>query len=253
MHPTQDDASLTILRLAEPLLGAHDSADRVTKSALDAELEHYKHLFSKLRFSYVEQVTKERFLKAIVADPPQLVDAAGNARLEHDLAQAKTALKAKKHHTNQTVLELQQLGSRLAQAHELIQLQTTQLHSLPTDIQNLDATIANLKAAQDTPSDLPMLNLPLHSTLSLLSDKESELAQLDRELADLQSTLPDKKRHVASLQAELEPIQARKRAAISDAQEAQKKRGQHSLAQNLDETGKWLRSVDTALRLMLQV
>ncbi|KAG9587280.1 hypothetical protein KCU86_g13834, partial [Aureobasidium melanogenum] len=253
MAQPAEDSSLTILSLAEPLLSADDSADRLSKKSLDAELEHYKDLFSKLRFSYVEQVTKEGFLKAIVADPPQIVDAAENARLEQHLAQAKAALKAKKEQTNQKVQELQELGSRLAQSHELIQLQTTQLNALPTDIQNLDTNIANLKAAQETPSSLPMLNLPLHSTNELLSEKESKLARLDREIAQLQSTLPDKKRHVASLKADLEPIESRKRSAIADAQEAQKKRGQHALAQDLDERGKWLKSVDSGLRLMLQI
>ncbi|KAG9822961.1 hypothetical protein KCU77_g15786, partial [Aureobasidium melanogenum] len=209
MAQPAEDSSLTILSLAEPLLSADDSADRLSKKSLDAELEHYKDLFSKLRFSYVEQVTKEGFLKAIVADPPQIVDAAENARLEQHLAQAKAALKAKKEQTNQKVQELQELGSRLAQSHELIQLQTTQLNALPTDIQNLDTNIANLKAAQETPSSLPMLNLPLHSTNELLSEKESKLARLDREIAQLQSTLPDKKRHVASLKADLEPIESR--------------------------------------------
>jgi predicted RNase H-like nuclease (RuvC/YqgF family) len=135
----------------------------------------------------------------------------------------------------------------------LIQLQTTQLHTLPADIQNLDLTIANLKAAQEAPSSLPMLNLPLHSTNTLLSEKESELARLDRQIAELQSTLPDKKRAVAALKADLEPIESRKRSAITDAQEAQKKRGQHSLAQDLDERGKWLKSADAGLRLMLQI
>ncbi|KAG9953766.1 hypothetical protein KCU85_g1059, partial [Aureobasidium melanogenum] len=253
MAQPEDLSSLTILSLAEPLLSADDSAHGLSKKSLDAELEHYKDLFSKLRFSYVEQVTKEGFLKAIVADPPQLVDAAENARLEQDLAQAKAALKAKKEQTNQKVQELQDLGSRLAQSHHLIQLQTTQLNSLPVDIQNLQITIANLKAAQETPSSLPMLNLPLHPTNQLLSEKESDLARLDREIAQLQSTLPDKKRHVASLKADLDPIESRKRSAISDAQEAQKKRGQHALAQDLDERGKWLKSVDSGLRLMLQI
>ncbi|KEQ89515.1 hypothetical protein M438DRAFT_401604 [Aureobasidium pullulans EXF-150] len=250
---TTEDMSLTILSLAEPLLAADSSADRLTKSSLGAELDHYKDLFSKLRFSYVEQVTKERFLKAIVADPPHLVDAAENARLEQHLAQAKAALKAKKEHTNQKVQELQDLGTRLAQSHELIHLQTTQLHALPADIQNLDITIANLKAAQETPSSHPMLNLPLRPTNSLLAEKLSDLARLDREIAELQSTLPDKKRRVASLQADLEPIESRKRSAITQAKDAQKKRGQHVLAQDLDERGKWLKSVDTGLRLMLQV
>ncbi|KAH0288896.1 hypothetical protein M436DRAFT_74753 [Aureobasidium namibiae CBS 147.97] len=248
-----EDLSLTILSLAEPLLSAHGGGDGITKSSLGAELEHYKDLFSKLRFSYVEQVTKENFLKAIVANPPQLVDAAENARLEQDLAQAKAALKAKKEETNQKVRELQELASRLAQSHDLIQLQTTQLHALPADIQNLQLTIANLKAAQEAPSSLPMLNLPLHSTNALLSEKESELARLDREIAQLQSALPDKKRCVAALKADLEPIESRKRSAIADAQDAHKKRGQHSLAQDLDERGKWLKSADAGLRLMLQI
>lgn len=267
---TTEDMSLTILSLAGPLLAADDSADRLIKSSLSAELDHYKDLFSKLRFSYVEQVTKERFLKAIVADPPHLVDAAENARLEQHLAQAKAALKAKKEHTNQKVQELQDLGTRLAQcthssyttshpkltlikAHELIHLQTTQLLALPADIENLDITIANLKAAQETPSSHPMLNLPLQPTNSLLAEKLSDLAHLDREIAELQSTLPDKKRRVASLQADLEPIESRKRSAITEAKDAQKKRGQHVLARDLDERGKWLKSVDTGLRLMLQV
>lgn len=132
-------------------------------------------------------------------------------------------------------------------------MQTTQLNALPTDIKNLETTIANLKAAQETPSSLPMLNLPLHSTNRLLSEKESELARLDRDIAQLQSTLPDKKRHVASLKADLEPIESRKRSAIAEAQDAQKKRGQHALAQDLDERGKWLKSVDSGLRMMLQI
>lgn len=117
-HP-EASSRLTILSLAEPLLSADDSADRLSNKSLDAELEHYKDLFSKLRFSYVEQVTKERFLKAIVADPPQLVDAAENARLEQHLAHAKAALKAKKEQTNQKVRELQELAGRLAQCNVL--------------------------------------------------------------------------------------------------------------------------------------
>lgn len=115
----QGQDSLTILSLAEPLLSSDNSADRLTKATLDAELEHYKDLFSKLRFSYVEQVTKERFLKAIVADPPDPVDVTENARLEEQLVQAKAALKAKKEDTNRKVQELEELGRQLAQCSSL--------------------------------------------------------------------------------------------------------------------------------------
>lgn len=142
---------------------------------------------------------------------------------------------------------------QICPAHELIQLQTAQLDALPSDIENLESTIANLKAAQEPVSSDPMLNLPLNPTKSLLSEKEAQLAELDRQIAELQSALPDRKQHVATLKADLEPIEARKRSAIAEAKEAQKKRGQHAQAQDLDERGKWLKSVDSGLRLMLQM
>ena len=108
-------AQLSILSLAEPLLPGGSTTEKLTVSSLEQELEHYKDLFSKLRFSYVEQVTKENFLKAVVANPPELVDAQENDELQEQLALAKAALKAKKEHTNEKVKELEALGRRLAQ------------------------------------------------------------------------------------------------------------------------------------------
>ncbi len=42
-------------------------------------------LFSKLRFSYLEQVTKEKFIRAIVGDPPLVVEHQENVELEASL------------------------------------------------------------------------------------------------------------------------------------------------------------------------
>jgi hypothetical protein len=108
--------------LAEPILSSQtdphastdNNADQLTPASLEADLTHYKDLFSKLRFSYVEQVTKERFLKAIVADPPELVSATQNAHLEEDLKSAKANLKSKKLAMEDMVKELERLGRRLA-------------------------------------------------------------------------------------------------------------------------------------------
>ena len=131
--------TLSILSLAEPILsssstdGPHASnhtssdnnADQLTPASLEADLAHYKDLFSKLRFSYVEQVTKERFLKAIVADPPELVSATQNVELEEHLKSAKANLKSKKLAMEDMVKELEDLGRRLAQSVSSPQLDPT--------------------------------------------------------------------------------------------------------------------------------
>lgn len=109
--------TLSILTLAEPILSPSPSTttttNQTTPQSLLADLSHYRDLFSKLRFSYLEQVTKERFLKAIVADPPELVDAEQNARLEDDLKSAKAALKAKKVAMEDMVESLERMGKEL--------------------------------------------------------------------------------------------------------------------------------------------
>ena len=134
-HPTalaelQIPQTLTILSLSHPILNssapsshsrlsnasnssAHTAA---TPSLLAADLAHYRDLFSKLRFSYVEQVTKERFLRAITGDPPEFVDASENAELEQELRVDKAGLKERKEEVRTLVQDLEEQGRQLAQS-----------------------------------------------------------------------------------------------------------------------------------------
>ena len=73
-------------------------------------------LFSKLRFSYLEQVTKEKFLKAIVGEPPQIVDHQENIELETQLAEVKAVLKAQKEDVANMVQALDEEGRELSRS-----------------------------------------------------------------------------------------------------------------------------------------
>lgn len=70
-------------------------------------------LFSKLRFSYLEQVTKEKFLRSIVGDPPLIVEPAENAELEAQLKDVKAVLKEQKVGVGRMVAELEARGRDL--------------------------------------------------------------------------------------------------------------------------------------------
>ena len=73
-------------------------------------------LFSKLRFSYLEQVTKEKFLKAIVGEPPQIVEPQENIELETQLAEVKAVLKAQKEDVANMVKALEEEGRELSRS-----------------------------------------------------------------------------------------------------------------------------------------
>jgi len=119
---------LTILDLSYPILnpssssavkrasGASDASSQAitTPALLVADLAHYRDLFSKLRFSYVEQVTKERLLRAITSDPPEFVDSSANAELGEKLKVNKAALKEKKEELQILIGELEAQGRSLA-------------------------------------------------------------------------------------------------------------------------------------------
>jgi hypothetical protein len=83
-------------------------------AALSVELLHYKELFSQLRFSYLEQITKEKFLRDIAEDPPTIREAAENALRETEVAAAKQQLKLRKREVEELLRELEGVAARLA-------------------------------------------------------------------------------------------------------------------------------------------
>ncbi|KAM3422379.1 hypothetical protein BST61_g2736 [Cercospora zeina] len=259
----QQPQTLSILHISEQIITPNGDSQPGNTSytqlgsspaALAADLVHYKELFSKLRFSYVEQVTKERFLRAVIASQPEFVSAEENAELEEALKADKEDLKAKKQEVAVLIGDLEAQGRSLSQRYEQVQLQTAQLESLPKQIAELEETIQRLKEKQEPKSEDAEMSLPLHPTLDLLRQREQESQSLDLEIARLQAALPAKKAEVQRLQDELAPIQMRKIKAVEEAKDARSRReGGGGGADELEEKGRWLRGVESSLKAMLGV
>ncbi|KAL3471284.1 hypothetical protein BJX99DRAFT_30015 [Aspergillus californicus] len=256
---------LSIVRISEPIFSpdvetpgiSHSkrnsdvsALDNPSPASLGADLSHYKELFSKLRFSYVEQVTKEKFLRAIVGDPPLVVGHNENVELETQLAEVKAELKARKEEVRAMIEEMEKMSRDLSTRYKNIQLQTTQLALLPEYIENLESAIAALHTKQDANSDASSSqNLPLPATLSLLAEREAELAALNRQLATAQNGLPRKTREAEAVERELSILERRKTEAIMQAREAQRKK-QEGESDGLEEAGRWYRSAEEALKTL---
>ncbi|KAL4942192.1 hypothetical protein BDV06DRAFT_192655 [Aspergillus oleicola] len=259
---------LSIVRISEPIFspdgeGSEQSPskrrsdvsvlDIPTPGSLEADLTHYKELFAKLRFSYVEQVTKEKFLRAIVGDPPLVVGHNENVELETQLAEVKAELKARKEEVRLMIEEMEKLARGLANRYNNVQLQMAQLETLPESIENLETTITALRAKQVANSDKSSSqNLPLPATLSLLSEREAELAALNRQIAAAQNALPRKTREAETMERELSVLERRKSEAIMQAREAQRKK-QEGESDGLEEAGRWYRSAEEALKSLVGV
>ena len=274
----QSSREISIIKISEPISSSaanHDDLDgrrqqrtsdasnasfeAPTPASLDADLVHYKELFAKLRFSYVEQVTKEKFIRAIVGDPPLIVTMQENLDLEKDNAAAKSELKALKLEVADMITELESRGRELSQRYEAIQLETARLRDLPEAIHGLETRIAELKAERDqsasTAGDDPTQNLPLAKTLELVSARKREQQQLARELESLQAKAPRKRKEAERLQAEVSSLETKRQNSMAAAKEARRRKeaALGGAADDLEQRARWWRANEMLLKQVLDI
>lgn len=201
-------------------------------------------------------MTKEKFLRAIVGDPPQIVEHVENTELENQLTEIKAVLKAQKEHVGEMVKELDARGRELSRRYETITLQTTLLSSLPPQIEDLNQTLASLRK-QNQPADTNdpnlALALPLPATLELLDERQASLDEVNAQLKTLQQTLPGQTRALGNEERELEKLEGERERAVELAREAVERRQEGGGADELERKGRWLRGVESGLREMLEV
>ncbi|KAI6089370.1 hypothetical protein F4821DRAFT_62287 [Hypoxylon rubiginosum] len=271
LQSLSSNQEISILKLSEPISTAitqlqdphqrisdisTSSLDATTPSSLEADLTHYRELFAKLRFSYVEQVTKEKFIRAIVGDPPLIVTPQENVDLEKENLEAKATLKALKTEVAGMVAELEEKAKELSRKYEKVQVETVKLEELPGKIAELENAITNLKKAQAIGLDSnPELNLPLAKTLDLVESKKRQRAELDRQLEQLQSQVPRKKKELDRLQAELQPLETKRQNSMAAAKEAKRRKeaALGGIEDDLEERGRWFRAAETGLKQVLEM
>ncbi|KAF4124671.1 hypothetical protein GMORB2_5337 [Geosmithia morbida] len=268
---------MSILKLSEPIAAAVASTDGPTReqqpqrtsdasnasldvptpSSLQADLEHYRELFAKLRFSYVEQVTKEKFIRAIVGDPPLIVTMQENLELEKENAAAKSELKALKLEVADMVADLERRARELSRRYESITLETAQLRDLPGRSGELEDRIRELRdeARETLGGGGPDQRLPLTKTLELVTGRKRVDQELGRELEALRAKVPRKRKEADRLHAELLPLEAKRQSSMAAAKEAQRRK-EGSLggaADDLEQRARWWRASEAILKQSLNL
>ncbi|KAF5693547.1 hypothetical protein FDENT_1939 [Fusarium denticulatum] len=269
LNKLQSSQDISIIKLSEPISSsrpqdarqrtsdASNSAfDAPTPAGLTADLAHYKELFAKLRFSYVQQVTKEKFIRAIVGDPPMIVTMEENLELEKQNAVAKKQLKELKTEVADMVADLERRGIELSQKYESVQLETAKLREMPAKIEDLEMRIEKLRTELETPDgSAPSMNLPLAKTQDLVNQRKLEQQELARELESLQAKVPRKRKEAERLRIELQPLENKRQNSATAAREARRRKeaALGGAADDLEERARWWRASEGVLTQVLDI
>ena len=233
--------------------------DTPTPASLEADLAHYRELFAKLRFSYVEQVTKEKFIRAIVGDPPQIVSAQENAELEEANMKAKAELKGLKTEVAEMVAELEVRGRGLTKRYEAVQEELGVLRALPGEIDGLEERVRDLRAQHQLLRAAgvgPEMSMPLGKTRVLVEGRRGELRGLEREVEVAGGqVLPRKRKEVERLRGEVAALENRRANSLAAAREAKRRRenAQGGVEDELEARGRWYRASEAVLSQVLDL
>ena len=277
IHQQQETTPLSILALAEPLLSQQQSPitstqresnasstdpasqPDLTPSSLQADLQHYRDLFSKLRFSYSEQVTKERYLKSIVGDPPTLHTAEENAVLQEKVAMMKAELKAKKMEVEEMVEEIRVDARDLARRWEDVNNGKTVLEVVPGQVQELEAEVGDLREKVErrqaelgrSVGEEPRYTMSLDATDAALEERRRENEVMEREIERLKEAIEVKDRECERTERELEECE-RKRNEVTRVARDLKKMKEEGGRDMVGERGRWYAAQGTVMKGLLE-
>ncbi|KAK5071950.1 hypothetical protein LTR64_004271 [Lithohypha guttulata] len=230
----------------------------LTPSTLAVDLEHYRDLFSKLRFSYLEQVTKEKYLKNLIGEPPTLATPEQNAQLEEKLVVMKAELQTKKRGVDALVVEMEQLAREIAEKYDIVEAGMRQLETLPREVEGLEQEVEELrrqlreKEGEMEISSDPRMNLSLEETQMLVQEQRRRQEGLRGQLDTFERELPAKMRECEKAERELVEIETRRNEVTRTARDAlrRKAEGKPDL---LEQQGRWYKSSEVVLKGLLGV
>ncbi|KAF9301108.1 hypothetical protein BGZ74_007089 [Mortierella antarctica] len=180
----QDFLQLNNLSKLEAVSGG--SAEALTK--MEGDLEYYKDLFEKYKFNYIEQDTKEKFLKEILQDSPPEITLASNNELEAKNAENKRLLDEKALAIEQLNREVMETVDAVCKENDKLEEDVVNVTRLLREMQDMEAEMAMLKSVEDKYSGMTVEDAQI-----LLEEQTQSLYKVNQEMEEVEASIQDLK------------------------------------------------------------
>ncbi|KAK9333164.1 hypothetical protein V1520DRAFT_181847 [Lipomyces starkeyi] len=188
-------------------------------AAIEVELKDFKELFSKLKVTYLEQETKETFLRAILDDDEEKASDEASERKDLgvwrvgqlDLDEAtqrnlglKQLLVDKKKALQNASNEIAALVEEVCDKYEILKTDVTEAEEMLHEIESMQAELRELEKNEEDGDKGVHQTLSLKETLSLYGNFKAQESELDDDIHELTEVIiPEKKQELEKLSAEL--------------------------------------------------
>lgn len=196
--------------------GMEINENMLSPVAVESDLKYFKELFSKLKFSYIEQETKEQYLRAILDDPILVVEHKDNLELEKKNAELKSLLKNKKESVEAICQDLEQTISKICNEYEVMIQQAFEADHMLKEIEKMEAEIEKLKDNEQSTEQ----KLPLKDSLSFLSSQTEKSIKLKKDIKQYQTIYKNKEKQLEEMTDEIKKCENERQSYKTFAEEA---------------------------------
>ncbi|KAL2916924.1 hypothetical protein HK105_203356 [Polyrhizophydium stewartii] len=197
----------------------------------EAEKNFHKELFSKLKFNYLEQDAKEKFLRRVLDMTPQFATPESVQGLERQNAQQKESLKAQKASLEMLKTEVSDIAEHVCATYERVHVQKA-------EALQLQAEIAQLETKRDAVLAKPNPRAPFLANLEQkTSAQQDRIAALKSQIEAQRRELAEKQARRAQLLKQSARLEVRRQEAESNAIEAE--RISRTKDPQVESLGKW--------------
>ncbi|KAG4305027.1 hypothetical protein PORY_001702 [Pneumocystis oryctolagi] len=210
-----------------------------------------KELFSKLKISYIEQETKERYLRAILDNPILVVESKDNIELEKKNIELKSRLKSQKESVDETCKKLEQVISKICNDYDSMIQQAIEANNMLKEIEKMEEEIKEL---QDNQQNMEQ-NLPLKDSLSLLSSQTKKSSKLKKDIEQFQLVYERKKKQLKEAIDDVKKQENEKRCCEAFAKEVLNTRRTFAMSNKYkkEHSGIWHQSLLNLQTALLQI
>ncbi|KAJ1970021.1 hypothetical protein H4R35_005991, partial [Dimargaris xerosporica] len=195
-----------------------DASDEgLTPAAVEAELSYYNELFGKLKFNYLEQATKERFIRDLMQEPPLVIDQEDIQELEAGNVEHKQRLKQRKGEMQRHSEQLTRLAGNMVAAYCQVKNDFAAVPDLLREIRDLESQIQCLEAEDDSAQ-----KLTIQESQAKLNEQLAHLAAMSTEIDEHKARLAVLNQAVQEHQDQVQNLESECKSASYFANEAQR-------------------------------
>ncbi|CUM45879.1 uncharacterized protein AC631_03676 [Debaryomyces fabryi] len=113
-------------------------------TSINDEINFQKENFSKLKFQYLEQETKEKFLRSLFDNPPKSIQQEDINRLQEENVHSKRALKALKESMNNKMKDIHEISRETVELNKEYQQKCDETIKMLEEVQRMEEKINSI-------------------------------------------------------------------------------------------------------------